>query len=268
MKTIETIKSELFDHFAGGTLSNEYYTNEEVCEIVKQANKDWENAEPEDADSVLEDASKEIRYVLYGTCVDPLNEDGIDKFRLLQEYGINIDELRENGDLERMLNYGRSSLLTAYPVIAGVCFPMHVKLSLRKRSDNSLAVIPHPIRKAPNFEEYRGYRFTDEDVNNLITTGNLGHTITIDSRLLGMQSEIYLSLDRDTNEMVALAKNYVHIPNKIKGAYLTNEQKKMLKDGAKVHIKGLVNDDDVFFDADVQINAEKRGFAFSNVKVC
>jgi len=193
-----------------------------------------------------------------------LSEDKIDKERMLQELGVNVDSLRENGDLDRMLNFGRSSLITSYPVLAGVCFPMQVKLSFRERKDGMLAVIPHPIRKEPNLNEYRGYRFTDEDRVNLLTTGNLGHTIEIDSRLLGFKAEVYLSLDRETNELVALSKKSMRIPDTIKEVQLTQEQKSSLESGAPTLISGMKSSTGQTFDAVVQVNAERRCLVFKS----
>lgn len=193
-----------------------------------------------------------------------LKEEKLDKERLLQELGVNVDSLRENGDLDRMLNFGRSSLITCYPVISGVCFPMQVKLSLREKSDGMLAVIPHPIRKEPNLTEYRGYKFTDEDRVNLLTTGNLGHTINIDSRILGMSAEVYLSLDRETNELVALSKKTMRVPDTIKGVQLTPEQKNSLESGAPTLITGMKSLDGRNFDAYIQVNAERRCLVFRN----
>jgi len=189
-------------------------------------------------------------------------EDKINKTQILQEWGLNIDSLKECGDLDKMLNYGRSRLLTCYPIIAGVCFPMQTKLSFREKSDGTLALIPHPIRREANLNEYRGYKFTDEDRVNLLTTGNLGHTITIDSRVFGAKSEVYLSLDRETNELVAISKQAIRIPNMIKGVELKEEQRKTLEDGGSVFVKGMKSANGETFDANLQVNAERRSIVF------
>lgn len=75
--------------------------------------------------------------------------------------------MEQSGDLERMRNYGKSRLIDCNPEIGGIRVPMQARLSLRENPDGTVSLVPHPIRRAPNYDEYLNVRFTPEDQEHL-----------------------------------------------------------------------------------------------------
>ena len=77
----------------------------------------------------------------------PIDKEKLNFDELEKRWGVKMDELEKSGDLEKMLNYGKSRLVSCYPEIAGVRFPMQARLSLRTNEDGTVSLVPHPIRK-------------------------------------------------------------------------------------------------------------------------
>jgi primosomal replication protein N len=114
---------------------------------------------------------------------------------------------------------------------------------------------------------YFGIRFTENDKKNLLTTGNLGRVVEAEYKP-GEKTPVLLSLDKQTNELVAFRKEWIKIPETYKGVQLNEEQKYKLGMGEKVEIKGMTSTKGKPFDGAVQFNADKRYFEliFNNNK--
>ena len=69
-----------------------------------------------------------------------------------------------------------------------------------------------------------------------------------------------MSLDKQTNELVAFRKEWLKVPDTYKGAKLDEEQKQKLGNGEKVEIKGMISTKGKPFDGEVQFNADRRYF--------
>jgi hypothetical protein len=112
---------------------------------------------------------------------------------------------------------------------------------------------------------YFGIQFSEEDKKNLLETGNLGRVIDVEFRQ-GEKTPVLLSLDKQTNELVAFRSEWLKVPENYKGVQLNDEQKKRLGNGEKIKIEGLVSAKGKKFDGEVQFNADKRYFEliFSN----
>ena len=106
---------------------------------------------------------------------------------------------------------------------------------------------------------YFGIKFTEEDKKNLLTTGNLGRVVDAEFKK-GEKTPILLTLDKQTNELVAFRKEWLKVPDTYKGVKLDEEQKQKLSNGEKVEIKGMTSTQGKPFDGAVQFNADKRYF--------
>ena len=72
----------------------------------------------------------------------------------------------------------------------------------------------------------------------------------------------FISVDKMTNELVAVRADRIKIPPQIKGVVLNEKQKKDLSEGKAVYIEGMTSKTDKTFNATLQINADKLGIEF------
>ena len=106
-----------------------------------------------------------------------------------------------------------------------------------------------------------GYKFSPEEKEQLLTTGNLGKTIEVTPKN-GEPFSAYVSIDPQTNEIIALRADRVNIPKEIKGVTLSDAQFKDLVEGKAVKVEGMTAKSGKTFNATLQVNAEKKGIEF------
>ena len=106
-----------------------------------------------------------------------------------------------------------------------------------------------------------GYKFSPKEKEALLTTGNLGKTIEVTPKN-GEPFSAYVSIDPQTNEIVALRADRVNIPKEIKGVTLSDAQYKELVEGKAVKVEGMTAKSGKSFDATLQVNAERKGIEF------
>lgn len=142
-----------------------------------------------------------------------------------------------------------------------------VRLSLQQSENGTIVPALHGIRKEPNLNyEFFGHKFTDEDKKNLLETGNMGRVVDLTNTKTGENIPSIISVDRLTNELIALKTEFIKIPENIKGVQLNEEQKQTLKEGKPLHLQGMTSTKGAEFSANVQFNADKRyvEFLFDN----
>lgn len=97
-----------------------------------------------------------------------IDESRIDWSDMKEVYGIDRAALEASGDLGKMLDYGKSGLVTVAPYINGERFELEARLSFKELPDGSIGLVPHAIRKEPKLDqEFMGHTFTPEDKENL-----------------------------------------------------------------------------------------------------
>ena len=162
-----------------------------------------------------------------------------------------------------MCNYGKSRLIDCNPEIGGIRVPMQARLSLRENHDGTVSLVPHPIRRAPNYDEYLNVKFTPEDQENLKKTGNLGRAAEVVDPATGELLPSFVSIDRITNETVSVPVRDINIPQEVLGAALDDKQQTALARGDGVYVEGMTSKNNgKVFDATIQINADRRGLDF------
>ena len=72
----------------------------------------------------------------------------------------------------------------------------------------------------------------------------------------------FVSIDRLTNDIIALSADRVRIPDEIKGVKLTDEQKKELSEGRSIYVEGMTSKTGKHFNVNLQFNADKRSIEF------
>ena len=129
----------------------------------------------------------------------PIDDSHLDREAVAERWGIDLAALEQSGDLERMRHYGKSQLVECNPDFGGIRVPMQARLSLRENPDGTVSIVPHPIRREPNLDEYLNVKFTPEDQNNLKKTGNLGRVAEVVDPATGELIPSFISIDRLTN---------------------------------------------------------------------
>ena len=149
------------------------------------------------------------------------------------------------------------------PEIGGIRVAMQARLSLRENPDGTVSLVPHPIRRAPNYDEYLNVKFTEEDRDNLKKTGNLGRVAKVVDPVTGELLPSFISIDRVTNETVSVPVRDINIPQEVLGAALDDKQQAALARGEGVYVEGMTSKNNgKVFNATIQINADKRGLDF------
>ena len=190
-----------------------------------------------------------------------IDESMVD-WKQLDNLGLTRERLEQSGELEKMLNWQKSNLLTIAVPIGNTTIYTEARLAFRTDDNGNIGLAIHPLRKEPQLDfPYMGYKFSPEEKEALLTTGNLGKTIDVTPKN-GEPFAAYVSIDPQTNEIVALRADRVNIPKEIKGITLSDAQYKDLVEGKAVKVEGMTAKSGKSFDATLQVNAEKKGIEF------
>ena len=181
----------------------------------------------------------------------------------LGKFGISKEMLEQSGQLDSMLKgYKTNRTMPLTLNIPGVLTAkLDARLSFISNGGQVMLGI-HGIRKEPELDRpYFGHIFTEEDKKNLRESGNMGRVA--DLNLRGNTTEpCLISIDKNTNELVAVRQEHVYIPNEIKGITLTPDEIQKLKNGEQIFVEGMKSNQGKEFNANLQYSAERRGIEF------
>lgn len=190
-----------------------------------------------------------------------IDESKID-WEQLDNLGLTRERLEQSGELDKMLNWQKSNLVTIAVPIGDTTIYTEARLAFRTDGDDNIGLAIHPLRKEPQLDfPYMGYKFSPEEKEQLLSTGNLGKTIEVTPKN-GEPFAAYVSIDPQTNEIVALRADRVNIPREIKGVTLSDQQYKDLVEGKAVKVEGMTAKSGKTFNATLQVNAERKGIEF------
>ena len=192
----------------------------------------------------------------------PIDESKINWQELEEKWGVKRDDLEKSGDLNRMLNYGKSDLVRVSPNFGGEAFELDARLSFKKDGEGNVSLVPHFIRKEQKLDEYKEHKFSDDDRKNLRETGNLGRVVDLVDRETGEIIPSFVSIDRKTNEITDVPANKVRIPERIGKTEITKQEQDMLRAGLPVRDKLIERKDGRKFVTTLQVNVEQRGVEF------
>jgi len=202
----------------------------------------------------------------------PPSSHAIDESRIdwsqFERIGITRETLEKTGNLDRLLNWQKTDLLPIAPKFEDITLRTDARLALRDLPDGKLGLTIHALRKEPDLDRYYfGIKFTEQDKQNLLKTGNLGRIAQVEYKQ-GEKTSVFISIDRQTNELVAVRADRIKIPDNIKGVDLNEQQKKELSEGKTVLLEGMASKKGNEFSAHIQFNADRRGleFRFENDK--
>ena len=178
----------------------------------------------------------------------------------LKASGLTREGLEKSGNLEKLLNYKKTDLQKINVMVNGDSTPTDARIFLSKQEDGRFSPKFQLIRHKPDLDSmYFGVKFTDEDKENLLKTGNLGRVIEPEYEK-GVKTQVLLSLDKLTNRLEAYKKEWLLAPVTFKGITLSEEQKQKLSNGEKVRVEDMTSKKGGKFSADVQFNASERRF--------
>ena len=192
----------------------------------------------------------------------PIDESKINWKELEEKWGVKRDDLEKSGNLDRMLNYGKSDLVRVSPNFGGEAFELDARLSFKKDGEGNVSLVPHFIRKEQKLDDYKEHKFSDDDRKNLRETGNLGRVVDIVDRETGEIIPSYISIDRKTNEITDIPASKVRIPERIGKTEITKQEQDMLRAGLPVRDKLIERNDGRKFVTTLQVNVEQRGVEF------
>lgn len=192
------------------------------------------------------------------TAIDPEKVD----WKMLDSLGLSRERLEQSGELEKLLNWQKSNLVTIAVPVGDTTIYTEARLAFRTDENGNIGLAVHSMRKEPQLDyPYMGYKFSPEEKEQLLATGNLGKTIDVTPKN-GEPFSAYVSIDPQTNEIIALRADRVNIPKEIKGVTLSDAQYKDLVEGKAVKVEGMTSKRGKSFDATLQVNAEKKGIEF------
>ena len=190
------------------------------------------------------------------------NEDMID-WKALEKIGVSKTSLEQQGLLDSMLKgYKTSKLVPLTLTLESATVRMDARLSLVPMQNGQVGLGIHGIRKEPQLERpYFGHIFTEEDKKNLRESGNMGRVAELNLRG-GTAEPCLISIDKSTNELVAVRQEHVYIQDEVRGVRLTPDEIQTLKNGGQVFVDGMISNKGTEFSATLQYSAERRGLEF------
>ncbi len=181
----------------------------------------------------------------------------------LKNYGLSREFLEEKGLLDQMLRgYKTNQTVPISMNFGSAVLRTDARLSFQQSAGGPVVLGIHGIRQQPELDRpYFGHIFSEEDKKNLRETGNMGRIVELKTRD-GEYVPSFISLDKMTNEIVAMRAENVFIPDEVKGVQLTDTEKQELREGKAVFIEGMKAKSGNDFDAKIQISADRRGIEF------
>ena len=188
----------------------------------------------------------------------------------LKNFGLSREYLMERGLLDQMLRgYKTNQVVPISMNFGSAVLRTDARLSFQQSVGGPIVLGIHGIRQKPELERpYFGHIFSEEDKKNLLETGNMGRVVELKGRN-GEYIPSFISIDKLTNEVVAMRAENAYIPQEIKGVKLTDQEINDLREGKTVFIEGMISNNGKEFDAHIQVNAERRGieYIFENDKL-
>ena len=190
-----------------------------------------------------------------------INPERVD-WKMLENLGLSKEKLEQSGELDKILNWQKTNLLPIAIPVGDITIHTEARLAFRTDEEGKISLAVHSLRKEPQLDfPYMGHKFSNEEKETLLATGNLDKTIEVMPKN-GEPFSAYISIDPQTNELIALRADRISIPQEIKGVTLSDGQYKDLVEGKAVKVEGMTSKNGKSFDATLQVNAEKKGIEF------
>lgn len=252
-KETDTVKEFLKRYEIRPRENREQSKNEKEKEtMAKKQNPQEKAQQPVQTSQTQEQQAPRYRY----------NENMVN-WEALEKIGVSKASLEQQGLLDSMLKgYKTNKLVPLTLTLTSAKVKLDARLSFIAMPDGQIGLGIHGIRKEPELERpYFGHIFTEEDKKHLRETGNMGRVAELNLNG-GAYTPCLISIDKNTNELVAVRQENVYIPNEVKGIKLTADEINALKEGKPVYVDGMTSKNGKPFDATLQYSAERRGLEF------
>ena len=252
-KETDTVKEFLKRYEIRPRENREQSKNEKEKETMAKKQTPQEKAQqPVQTPQTQEQPAPRYRY----------NENMVN-WEALEKIGVSKASLEQQGLLDSMLKgYKTNKLVPLTLTLTSAKVKLDARLSFIAMPDGQIGLGIHGIRKEPELERpYFGHIFTEEDKKHLRETGNMGRVAELNLNG-GTYTPCLISIDKNTNELVAVRQENVYIPNEVKGIKLTADEINALKEGKPVYVDGMTSKNGKPFDATLQYSAERRGLEF------
>ena len=252
-KETDTVKEFLKRYEIRPRENREQSKNEKEKETMAKKQTPQEKAQqPVQTPQTQEQQAPRYRY----------NENMVN-WEALEKIGVSKASLEQQGLLDSMLKgYKTNKLVPLTLTLTSAKVKLDARLSFIAMPDGQIGLGIHGIRKEPELERpYFGHIFTEEDKKHLRETGNMGRVAELNLNG-GTYTPCLISIDKNTNELVAVRQENVYIPSEVKGIKLTADEINALKEGKPVYVDGMTSKNGKPFDATLQYSAERRGLEF------
>lgn len=252
-KETDTVKEFLKRYEIRPRENREQSKNEKEKETMAKKQTPQEKAQqPVQTSQTQEQQAPRYRY----------NENMVN-WEALEKIGVSKASLEQQGLLDSMLKgYKTNKLVPLTLTLTSAKVKLDARLSFIAMPDGQIGLGIHGIRKEPELERpYFGHIFTEEDKKHLRETGNMGRVAELNLNG-GAYTPCLISIDKNTNELVAVRQENVYIPSEVKGIKLTADEINALKEGKPVYVDGMTSKNGKPFDATLQYSAERRGLEF------
>lgn len=184
----------------------------------------------------------------------------------LSRIGITQERLEKTNNLDKLLNFEKTSLLSLWGNVNGYELKGDGKLALTKGTDGKMHIKMQFVKQYPevNLPLYGTYLNTQQK-KNILETGHAGSTITIQKKD-GTKIEMLVSLDKQTKQIECISVGKVRIRESIAGVILSTTERDTLKNGGMVFIKDMTKKDGTLFSSFVTYDADKHDITFVKPK--
>lgn len=181
----------------------------------------------------------------------------------LSRLGVTREQLEKSGDLSMLLSGGKSGLVSIETSIEGIPISTQGRIYFEEGKDGKLDLKIDCYRKEPAIDlPLHGTLLSEEAKKNILATGNAGEPVNL--TINGKENiPCLVSLDKLTNNLVAVPASEIAIPTQMKGVSLSPEQQQQLSEGKKVLVEGMTSKWNTLFDAYLQYNAATGKFDHS-----
>lgn len=191
---------------------------------------------------------------------EPIDEGMVNWDDLKAKWGLDRSMLSDK-DVSNMLHNKKSKLVTLNPTMFGETFELKARLSFRANPDGTVSLRPHCITTEPNLsEEFKGYKFSKQDKEMLEKTGNLGRVVNL-TDADGNKVPSFVSIDRETNELVSVHVNSIYVQPFIGGNEFTPKEIGILKSGQQL-LKDYTDSNGKTYPVVFQCNAATQSVEF------
>lgn len=181
----------------------------------------------------------------------------------LARLGVTRESLEQSGDLSAVLSGGKSGLVTITTEVEGIPITTQGRIHFAEGKDGKLDLKIDCYRREPALDlPFYGVLLDKEVKDNILATGNAGQPVALPLDG-GEPKPCLISLDKVTNNLVAVPVDDILIPMDFKGITFTPEQHRQLSEGRKVLVEGMASQWKYPFDAYMQYNVAKEKFDYN-----